>query len=77
MIVGGQGEPAITPDSAADKAGLQEGDIVLEIDNEKITAENSLVNIIMEYSPGDKVILKILRGEEEKNIAVILDKRDE
>ena len=77
LIVGGQGESAITPDSAADKAGLQEGDIVLEIDNEKITAENSLVNIIMEYSPGDKVILKILRGEEEKNIAVILDKRDE
>ena len=77
LIVGGQGEPAITPDSAADKAGLQEGDIVLEIDNIEITTENSLVNIIMEYSPGDEVVLKILREEEEKDVAVILDKRDE
>ena len=77
LIVGGQGESAITPGSAAEEAGLKEGDIVLEFDNKKITTENSLAKIIMEYSPGNKVILKILRGEEGIEIEVTLGKREE
>ncbi|GAI03948.1 unnamed protein product, partial [marine sediment metagenome] len=52
IVGGGPGEPAIWPDSAAEKAGLKEEDIVLEFNNEKITTENSLAKIIMKYSPG-------------------------
>ena len=76
-IVAGQGEPAIVPDSAADKAGLREGDIILEFDNEKITTTNSLAKIIMKYNPGDKVVLLVLRDEKEKIITVTLGKRSE
>jgi serine protease Do len=72
LIVGGEGEPAITSGSAAEKAGLKEGDIVLEFDNQKINLKNSLAKIIMGYSPEDKIVLKILRGEEEINIEVVL-----
>lgn len=68
---------AIWPDSAADKAGLKEGDIVLEFNNEKITNENTLAKIIMKYNPGDEVILKILRGEDEITVEVILGERTE
>jgi len=48
---GTQGEPAVTPGSAADKAGIREGDIILEFNGEKITTENSLAKIIMKYKP--------------------------
>jgi len=74
---GSQGEPAITPGSAAQIAGIREGDIILEFNNEKITPENSLAKIIMKYNPGDKVVLKILRGTQEKIIEVILGERSE
>ena len=47
--------------SSAEKAGIKEGDIVLEIAGKKITKDNTLSKILMEYNPGDKVILKILR----------------
>ena len=60
IISGEQGEPAIFPGSVAQSAGLKEGDIILEFNGEKITPENSLAKIIMNYNPGDKVILKIL-----------------
>jgi len=69
---GSQGEAAIYPGSAAQTAGLKEGDIILEFNGEKITAENSLAKIIMEYNPGDKVVLKILRSGQEKNIEATL-----
>ncbi len=54
-------EESVIPGSAAEKAGLKDGDIILEFDGETITAENSLAKIIQEYDLGDKVVLKILR----------------
>jgi serine protease Do len=74
---GDQGEAAVTLGSAADKAGIREGDIILEFNGEKITTENSLAKIIMKHNPGDKVTLKILRGTQEKIIEVTLDERSE
>jgi len=75
LITGGEGEPAITPGSVAQTAGLKEGDIILEFAGEKITPENSLAKIIMLYNPGDKVVLKILRGAEKINIPITLGSR--
>lgn len=77
IVDGGPGNPAIWPDSAAEKAGLKEGDIVLEFNNEKITFENTLAKVIMRYNPGDEVVLRVLRDEQEFYIDVVLDERSE
>jgi len=74
---GGQGEPAIFPGSAAEKAGLKEGDIILEFNGEKITTENTLAKIIQSYNSGDKVVLKISREGEEKDVEVTLGETPE
>jgi serine protease Do len=63
---------AITPNSPAEKAGLKENDIVLELEGEKITKNNSLAKIILKYNPGDTVSLKILRNNLETIINVVL-----
>lgn len=77
VIKGGGGEAAIFPDSAAEKAGLKEGDVILEFNQEKITTENSLAKIIMKYEPGDKISLKILHQGKEKFLTVVLGQRSE
>jgi len=74
---GDNGEVAIFPDSAAEKVGLKEGDIILEFNGEKITTENTLAKIIMKYSPGDKITLKILREGKERIFEVTLGERSE
>ncbi len=75
LIAGGESEPAVIEGSAADKAGLQSGDIILEFDNKKITKDNSLAEIIKDYSPGDQVILTVLRGEKEVNLSLTLGEK--
>lgn len=67
LIVRGESpqEPAVVPGSEAEKAGLKENDIILEVDGERITLENSLAKIIRAHGPGDKLVLKILRGDKE------------
>ncbi len=68
LIIRGQSftDLAVVPGSPADKAGLQENDIILEVNGEKINRDNPLVRVISEYNPGEKIKLKIWRqGEEE------------
>lgn len=55
------GESAIIPNSAAEKAGLKEFDIILECQGEKITTENPLSSILQKFKIGKEVELKILR----------------
>ncbi|MEK9135082.1 MAG: trypsin-like peptidase domain-containing protein [Patescibacteria group bacterium] len=63
--------------SSAEKAGIKEGDIVLEVAGKKITKDNTLSKTLMEYSPSDKIILKILRGGKELSIEVVLGEKIE
>jgi len=77
IMAGENGEPAVTPESAADKAGLKVGDIILELNGQKISPDNSLAKLLMDYIPGDKVTLKVLKEGQEKNIEVVLGERSE
>ena len=62
---GPSGEDAVIPGSAAKAAGIITGDILLEMNGERIDKENSLASIIQQYDPGDTVVLKVLREGQE------------
>ena len=63
---------AVTPGSPADKAGIVENDIILELDGQKVDTENSLSSLIAKKSVGDTVKLKVLHKGEEKELSVVL-----
>jgi len=75
VLKGDKGEPAVTAGSAAEKAGIKEKDVILEINGEKITASNSMSTIIQKYNAGDKITLHILRNGKEQDIDVTLGER--
>ncbi|MBD3330786.1 PDZ domain-containing protein [Candidatus Peregrinibacteria bacterium] len=79
LIVRGQKleDLAVIPGSPADKAGLMENDIILEIDGEKLDGEKSLAKIIAAKSVGDKVVFKVLHKGKEKTIEVVLEALDD
>lgn len=56
----------IVEGSPAEQAGLKEGDIILEIDNQKITPETNLVQFLDRYRIGDKIRIKYWRQGEER-----------
>jgi S1-C subfamily serine protease len=83
VLKGDNGEPAVTAGSAAEKAGIKEKDVILEIKPstgsgqawEKITTTDSMATIIQKYNAGDKVILHILRDGKEQDVSVTLGQR--
>jgi serine protease Do len=66
-------ELAVIPGGPADKAGLAENDIILEVDGKKMADKESLANEIGKHNVGDVVDLKILHKGEEKNVKVKLE----
>lgn len=69
------GESAIVPGSCADKADIQEFDIVLEINKEKITEKNTLSDILQKFKIGDEISLKVKRGEKALMLTTILEEK--
>jgi len=69
------GESAILKNSAAEKAKLQEYDIILECNDEKITTDNSLTDILQKTKIGQEIELIILREKKEIKTKVKLQER--
>lgn len=67
-----QSEVAVTPSSPADKAGLTENDIILELDGVKIDQEHSLASQIRRKQVGQVVKVKILHDGQERDVSATL-----
>jgi len=65
----------VEPGGPSDRAGLREGDIVTQADDQKITNFDDLLTYIAYKNPGDQVILTILRGNQSQQITVTLGQR--
>lgn len=72
IVRGDSRELAVVPGSPADKAGLEENDIILEIDGEIIDVDNPLNIALRDRVPGDEVRLKVLHDGKEKEVRVTL-----
>lgn len=65
----------IVPDSPADKAGLEQGDIIIAIDGEDIKNSDELIDFVEGYKPGERIKIKIVRDGDEDVVAVKLGER--
>ncbi len=63
---------AVLPGSPADKAGLMENDIILEINNQKIDENNTLSDALQNYTPGDSVNMQVYHRGGTENLKVTL-----
>lgn len=66
---------AVIPGSPADKAGITENNIILEIDGKRITDENQLGDAISGHKVGDTITMKVWQKGETKEVQVTLEER--
>lgn len=55
-------EPGVVPDGPAAKAGLQEGDVIVEIAGKPINEHRSLSHAIAEFQPGAEIAVNVVRA---------------
>ncbi len=74
IIVGGPGnQDGVVNDSPADKAGLQEDDIILKVNDVEVTESTPLPNAVSRFQVGDEVTLTVKRKDETIEIKVKLE----
>lgn len=61
--------------SAAEKAGLKAGDVIVKADNEKLTDRSDLSHILRNHRSGGKMALVVMRDKHEQTLTVTLPDR--
>ncbi|MBI2805920.1 MAG: PDZ domain-containing protein [Planctomycetes bacterium] len=69
---GGAKVNAVQPKSPAEKAGVKVNDIIYEAAGRKVIGPESLINAVGRMRPGDRIVLKIMRGEEKLELKATL-----
>lgn len=66
----------VLKDSPAEKAGLQNNDVIVRFDGEPVSSVRKLTRLIGEVAPDHKVKVTVLRNGGERDIEVTLGKRE-
>jgi len=67
---------SVLPNSAAQKAGLEPGDVVVEFNGRPVPNRDDLVKMVVATKPGTSVPVKILRNKQEKTLTVTVEQLD-
>ena len=77
LVVEGEGEdqPAVAPDSSAEKAGLKSQDVILSVEGRELKDGYTLQNALAQSAVGDEVILEVWRNGEILQVSLRLEER--
>lgn len=66
----------VLKDTPAEKAGLKVGDVIVQVDKEKVETPSDVSSIIRDKNKGDRVDLVVVRDKAEKTITLETDEID-
>ena len=61
--------------SPAESAGIEQGDVIVAVDDTTVASPTDLIETLGEYGPGDEVTLTIVGTDGERTVSVELDQR--
>ncbi|MEE4310456.1 MAG: PDZ domain-containing protein [candidate division KSB1 bacterium] len=61
-------------ESAAEKAGIKAGDVIMKLNDEVVSTSKEIREILSEYDEGEQVSVEVMRKQSKKSIDVVLDK---
>ncbi|MFJ8820486.1 trypsin-like peptidase domain-containing protein [Streptomyces sp. NPDC102467] len=73
---GNDGGSAVSPGGPGDKAGLQPGDVITEVDGVRVHTGEELIVKIRAHRPKDKLALTVERGGNEQQVTLVLGSAD-
>ncbi|NEB38760.1 trypsin-like peptidase domain-containing protein [Streptomyces sp. SID14515] len=69
---GADGAPAVAKDGPADKAGIKSGDVITQVEGQRVHSGEELIVKIRAHRPGDDLDLKLTRDGKERTVTLKL-----
>ncbi|MET8831155.1 trypsin-like peptidase domain-containing protein [Streptomyces sp. NPDC004610] len=70
------GGSPVTEGGPGDQAGIEPGDVITEIDGQRVHSGEELIVKTRSHRPGDRLELKLLRDGEERTLSLVLGSSD-
>jgi len=67
---------SVSPDSAASKAGLEPGDVIIAFGGKPVSDRDELVRMVVNTRPGTTVPLRVVRDRQERTLNVTVEELD-
>ena len=67
----------VEPRSPADVAGMKPGDIITSVQNKPIQSAQEITKHVADSQPNTRLLFHVVRGENEKNITITVQKADD
>ncbi|HEX9954029.1 MAG TPA: Do family serine endopeptidase [Allosphingosinicella sp.] len=65
----------VTEGAGAARAGIQQGDVVITVNNQPVTPDQSLAYLVSNIAPGTRVPVELIRGGERRTVTVTVGER--
>ncbi|MFE9658590.1 trypsin-like peptidase domain-containing protein [Streptomyces sp. NPDC005955] len=69
---GNDGAPAVVEDGPGARAGIRPGDVITEVDDQRVRSGEELIVKIRAHRPGDRLQLTLERGGREHRVTLVL-----
>ncbi|WP_454337977.1 trypsin-like peptidase domain-containing protein [Streptomyces glaucescens] len=69
---GSDGGSAVTPGGPGDRAGVEPGDVITEVDGQRVHSGEELIVKTRAHRPGDRLDLTVVRDGKERTISLVL-----
>ncbi|MEV6110602.1 trypsin-like peptidase domain-containing protein [Streptomyces sp. NPDC051940] len=69
-------KPSVTPGGPADQAGIRPGDVITEVDGDRVHNGEELIIKVRSHRPGDRLTLTVERDGDERTVDVVLGSSD-
>ena len=66
---------SVEPDGAADRAGIRAGDVVVEVNNRQVTADQTLSYLIANTPPGSRIPIELYRDGSRRTVTATVGRR--
>lgn len=76
-VVAGASVESVAPGGAAEKAGLQHGDIIIALDEVSIDTFSALTAALNDYRAGDTAQLTVVRDQKEITLSITFDEKNQ
>ncbi|MER6156118.1 trypsin-like peptidase domain-containing protein [Streptomyces sp. NPDC001868] len=70
--IGDEGGSGVTAGGPADRAGIRSGDVVTEVDGQRVHSNDELIVKVRAHRPGDRLELTLLRNGDERTVTLTL-----
>ncbi|MEU6995203.1 trypsin-like peptidase domain-containing protein [Streptomyces sp. NPDC046465] len=73
---GKSGGPSVNRDGPGDKAGLEPGDVITEVDGRPVHSSDELIVKVRAHRPKDRLRLTVERGGDDREVTLVLGSAD-